>query len=93
MVLFIGNFPSDTAEQDLRAFFETYGKVARIQMMSDPVTRRGSGFGFVEMPVEDEAREALERLQFDRLGGRVVMVRMAPIRVDRRYTLCEAESF
>lgn len=74
MNLHVGNLPWVTSSDDLYRLFVRYGAVARAQVITDHQTGRSSGYGFVEMPADDEARRAIEALNGHRLGGRPIRV-------------------
>jgi RNA recognition motif-containing protein len=50
MRIFVANLAFTTTEEELRQFFEPYGIVERVQIITDRETGRSRGFGFVEMP-------------------------------------------
>ncbi|RJX28953.1 MAG: RNA-binding protein [Desulfarculus sp.] len=72
--LFVGNLPYTTTDEELRALFEAHGSVHSAKVISDRVTGRSRGFGFVEMDPEGAAA-AMAALNGKDLGGR-------PLRVD-----------
>src|SRR5207245_9809448 len=47
--IFVGNLSFGSTEQDIRLLFETYGKVDRVNIVTDRETGQPRGFGFVEM--------------------------------------------
>lgn len=66
MNIFISNLSYNTAESELQALFENYGAVDSAKIVTDRETGRSRGFGFVEMPNEEDAKKAIEALhQFD----------------------------
>ncbi|MDO5616115.1 MAG: RNA-binding protein [Cruoricaptor ignavus] len=66
MNIFISNLSYNTVEQELEALFENYGTVDSAKIITDRETGRSRGFGFVEMPNDDEAQKAIDGLhQFD----------------------------
>lgn len=74
MNIFVGSLPFSTEEADLRAYFEEYGAVESVKIISDKFTGRSRGFGFVEMPSDDEALKAIEELNGGTLEGRTLVV-------------------
>ena len=62
MNLYIGNLNYNVREGDLRGVMEEYGTVASVKLITDRETRRSKGFAFVEMPNDDEAKEAIKQL-------------------------------
>jgi RNA recognition motif-containing protein len=75
--LFVGNMTFQTTEADLKALFEPYGQVARVHIAIDRETRRSRGFGFVEMPNDAEAAQAMQALDGKDFGGRALKVNEA----------------
>ena len=62
MNIFISNLNYNTVESELQALFENYGTVDSAKIINDRETGRSRGFGFVEMPNNDEALKAIEEL-------------------------------
>jgi RNA recognition motif-containing protein len=62
MNIFISNLNYNTVESELQALFENYGTVDSAKLITDKETGRSRGFGFVEMPNDDEAKAAIEGL-------------------------------
>lgn len=75
--LFVGNMSFQTTEGDLRAIFEPFGQVARVHIAMDRETGRSRGFGFVEMPNDEEAAKAIAGLDGKAVGGRNLKVNEA----------------
>ncbi len=83
MNLYIGNLSWTCTEDELQRFFESCGTVDSCKIVKDKVTNRSRGFAFVEMPNDDEAREAVDKLNGANLGGRAISVNEARPREDR----------
>jgi RNA recognition motif-containing protein len=75
--IYAGNLAYSVTEEDLRGAFEQYGAVERVSVISDRLTGRSRGFGFVEMPNDEEARKAITSLHDVELKGRKLLVREA----------------
>jgi cold-inducible RNA-binding protein len=75
--LFVGNMSFQTTAADLRALFEPFGQLARVHVATDRETGRARGFGFVEMPNDDEAAKAVAALDGKEIGGRNLKVNEA----------------
>ena len=84
MNIYVGNLSYDTDDASLRAAFEAHGEVVRAQVVYDRDTGRSRGFGFVEMPSDEEARAAIEALNGAELDGRTLNVDQARPRSDSR---------
>jgi cold-inducible RNA-binding protein len=72
--LFVGNLSFDTSDADLRQLFSTVGTCVSATILSDRATGRSRGFGFVEMSSDEEARQAIARLDGSDLQGRRIGV-------------------
>lgn len=83
MNIYVGNLPFRFDSDDLAAAFRPYGEVHSAQVITDRETGRSRGFGFVEMPNDDEARRAIEALDGSDMGGRRVNVNQARPREER----------
>jgi cold-inducible RNA-binding protein len=80
MNIFVAKLSWDTQEADLQAAFERFGEVSKTQIVFDKMMNRSKGFGFVEMPNDDEAREAIKNLDGAELDGRTIVVKEAEAR-------------
>ena len=83
MNIYIGNLAYTVTEDDLRDAFSEFGEVANASIINDKFSGRSKGFGFVEMPKDSEASEAIESLNGKELNGRTVTVNVAKPREER----------
>jgi RNA recognition motif-containing protein len=81
--IFVGNFSFSTTESELRQMFEPYGAVDSVTVVTDRDTGRSRGFGFVEMPNNNEAESAIAALNGQDAGGRSLTVNEARPKTDR----------
>ncbi len=81
--LFIGNLDYTVTGDDLKALFAGVGTVVDAVVISDKMTGRSRGFGFVEMSSDDEAKKAVEKLNGSDLKGRKINVNEARPQVNR----------
>lgn len=72
--LFVGNLSYATTEEQLRTLFGEIGTVASVAVMTDRATGQPRGFGFVEMETEEDARNAIARLNNREINGRNITV-------------------
>lgn len=77
MKLLVRNLARKTTENELMALFESHGKVDSLNLVNDEKTGKSKGFGFVEMPHEHEALEAVKKLNDLRVGGNKIRVKKA----------------
>ena len=75
--LFVGNLDYTVTSDDLREAFSQAGTVADAVVISDKMSGRSRGFGFVEMGSEEEAKAAIEKLNGSDLKGRKINVNEA----------------
>lgn len=83
MNIFVAKLNFDTQESDLRAAFEAYGAVESCKIISDKFSGRSKGFGFVEMPNEEEGQSAINGLNDTELDGRTIVVKQSEPREKR----------
>lgn len=84
MNIFIGSLPYSVKDNDLQGFFEEYGEVSSAKIITDKMTGRSKGFGFVEMSDEAAAKKAIEELNGAELEGRTIVVNEAQERTEKR---------
>ena len=83
MRLFVGNIPHACGETELRQWLEEQGhSVTFAQVIRDRVTGHSRGFGFVEIQDAGDLQSTIERLNGQRLSGRVLTVNAATPRTD-----------
>ncbi len=84
MNIYVGNLSYKTAEEELRAAFERFGEVSRVNILTDRDTGQPRGFGFVEMPNREQAQAAIDGLNGTELNGRALTVNEARPRTENR---------
>ncbi len=77
MKIFVAGLPYDMDDAELEEFFEKFGTVSSVKVAMDRETGKSKGFGFVEMPNDTEAREAIEGLNDISLGKKPLVVKEA----------------
>jgi hypothetical protein len=80
--IFIGNLAFKASSGAVRELFEQYGDVQAVRLMTDRVTRKPRGFGFVEMRRKD-ALSAIRALNGQEFQGRELKVNIANDRKPR----------
>ena len=83
MNIYAGNLPYSVDDEELNRLFSEFGQVDRANVISDRETGRSKGFGFVEMPVDEEAKAAIESLNGKDVNGRSLNVNEARPRPER----------
>ena len=74
MNIYVGNLSWNLKDQDLLNLFASHGEVASAKIVTDKFTGRSKGFGFVEMPNDDQAQAAIAALNGTEVDGRNVVV-------------------
>jgi RNA recognition motif-containing protein len=75
--LYVGGLPYSTTEDALRSAFTEAGTVESANVITDRMTGRSKGFGFVEMATDEEAAKAIEMWNGKELDGRRLTVNEA----------------
>jgi RNA recognition motif-containing protein len=70
MTIYVGNLSYSMKEEDLKNAFADFGNVDSAKLVIDKLTGRSKGYGFVEMPNDDEAQAAIAALNEKEVGGR-----------------------
>ena len=84
MNIYVGNVSYTVTEEDLKQAFEGFGQVASVSIIKDKFSGQSKGFGFVEMPVKEEAQAAIGGLNGQELKGRKLNVNEARPRTGDR---------
>jgi RNA recognition motif-containing protein len=74
MNIYVGNLSWGLKDQDLANLFAPFGEVASAKIVTDKFTQRSKGFGFVEMPNDEEAQAAIAQLNGSEIEGRNLVV-------------------
>ncbi|ANS85554.1 RNA-binding protein [Vibrio scophthalmi] len=77
MKLLVRNLARATTEQDIRKLFAQFGEVRECTLVLDQVSGQSKGFAFVEMPNDEEANEALEKLNLKEVAKSKIRVKAA----------------
>ncbi|XP_006652268.2 small RNA-binding protein 11, chloroplastic isoform X2 [Oryza brachyantha] len=81
--LFIGGLSQFATEDSLADAFSQYGQVLEATIVTDKMTNRPKGFGFVKFASEEEANKAREGMNGKVLNGRVIYVDIAKAKMNR----------
>ena len=77
MNIYVGNLPYQLTEDELKETFEEFGEVESAKIIMDKYSGRSKGFGFVEMPNDEEAKQAIESMNDSDVKGRNIRVNQA----------------
>ena len=75
--IFVGNLPFSATDQVLQETFAQYGTVESAKVITDRMSGRSKGFGFVEMSNDTEAQAAIDKLNGAEYEGRTITVNEA----------------
>ena len=75
--LYVGGLPYSVSDGQLSELFSAHGTVESARVITDRMTGRSRGFGFVEMSSQEEAEAAIEALNGTQLEGRSLTVNEA----------------
>lgn len=81
--LFVGSLSWGVRDDALREAFEQAGTVISAVVITDRMSGRSKGFGFVEMATPEEGQAAIEMWHERELDGRAIIVNEARPREDR----------
>jgi RNA recognition motif-containing protein len=74
MQIYVGNLPESATDETLRKMFAPHGTVKAASIGKDK-DDKPQGYGFVDMPVKSEARNAIEALRGKEIEGKPLLVR------------------
>ena len=77
MNIYVANIDTKWTNEELKELFSSYGMVDKALIMIDAFTDRSRGFGYVEMPDEAEANQAITALNQSELNGLKITVSKA----------------
>jgi|SRR5215213_2640383 len=83
MNIYVSNLSFNIQDEDLKGFFTPFGEVSSAKVITDKMTGRSKGFGFVEMPDEAAAKKAIADLDNGNVDNRTIKVMEARPKEDR----------
>ena len=81
--MYVSNLSFNTSDAELQDLFAAFGTVSSAKVITDRETGRSRGFGFVEMPSDDEGKDAMLGLNNKEVEGRAMSVSEAKQREER----------
>jgi RNA recognition motif-containing protein len=81
--IYVGNLNFDTTSEDLDQLFSEFGSVSSAKVITDKMSGRSRGFGFVEMDDDQAGEQAIEAMNGKEIDGRTLTVNEARPREDR----------
>lgn len=82
--LYVGGLPFEMTDAQLQELFSACGRVESAKVISDKISGRSKGFGFVEMATETEAQAAIQKFNGSSVGSRNIVVNEARPMEDRK---------
>jgi RNA recognition motif-containing protein len=83
MNIYVSNLSFNVTDEDLQSYFTEYGEVSSAKVITDKMTNRSRGFGFVEMADDTAAQKAIAELDGATVDGRAIKVNVAKPREER----------
>ena len=77
MRIYVGGLPYSTNNEGLRRLFAQAGEVAEASVVEDRFSGQSKGFGFVDMPNDEEAKAAIAKFDGFNMEGRNLTVNEA----------------
>ena|SRR5215217_8838288 len=84
MNIYVANLSTELKNEDLKNLFAPHGEVVSAEIAIDGFTDQSRGFGYVEMPDEEEARAAIAALNQKEVNGVALKVQEAEPRETRK---------
>jgi len=84
MNIYVSNLSYAVNDADLNELFQEYGEVSSSKVITDRMTGKSRGFGFVEMPNDTEALKAIKELNEVEYDGKIITVNTAKPKTERR---------
>jgi len=81
--LYVGNLSFNTTENELQELFSQAGAVQEVTLMQDKFTGKSRGFAFVTMGSEQDAQNAIAKINGQTVEGRALTVNEARPREPR----------
>ncbi len=77
MKIYVGNLSYKMTDEEMEKLFTAFGAVTESKVIMDRESGRSKGFGFIEMPNQEEGEEAIKQLDGKEIDGRDIKVNVA----------------
>ncbi len=75
--VYVGNLSFDASEESLRELFSQAGEIVSVNIITDKMSGRSKGFGFIEFKTAEETKAAIEKFNGYNFLGRDIRVNEA----------------
>jgi RNA recognition motif-containing protein len=83
MNIYVGNLSYEVTDDEVRDIFSPHGEISSVSIIKEKYYGQSKGFGFIEMPNQAEAEEAIKALNESELKGRNIKVNQAKPKEER----------
>jgi len=83
MKIYVGNLSYNMTDEEMEKLFTAFGEVTENKVIMDRESGRSKGFGFIEMPNQEEGEEAIKQLDGKEIDGRNIKVNVAKPKENR----------
>ena len=81
--LYVGNLPWSVTNESLQEMFASFGEIVEAIVISDRMSGRSKGFGFVTFANDADAEKAVAEMNDKEMEGRKIVVNVARPREER----------
>jgi RNA recognition motif-containing protein len=82
--LYVGNMSYNTTNEELQQLFSEYGTISEVKIITDQISNRSKGFGFVTFEDANSCQGAIDALNGFEFNGRTLKVNIAEDRAKKR---------
>ncbi len=83
--LYVGNLPWSVTSESLKEMFSQFGEITEAVIITDRVSGRSKGFGFVTFATAEASEAATQQMHEKEIEGRKIVVNVARPREERRF--------
>ncbi|MBS1258017.1 MAG: hypothetical protein MAG551_01070 [Candidatus Scalindua arabica] len=83
MNIYVGNLLYEITDDEVKDLFSLHGEISSVSIIRDKHSGQSKGFGFIEMPNQAEAEEAIKALNESEVKGRNIKVSQARPKEER----------
>jgi RNA recognition motif-containing protein len=72
--VYVGNLAFTVTEKEIREAFSQYGELTEVMVITDRLSGRSKGFGFITFADDESAKKAISEMNGKDLQGRSIKV-------------------